>query len=94
MTGATYSYCDGPAPGEEEKTSFRSKVQNSDIWRLHQRAYKIYRAHTRKGTMSSACFEGWSREAEDLWNKALDRYPRASGETERERIVQALKEKL
>ena len=100
--GATYSYCDGPAPGEEGKTcrdvgataSFQSKVQNNDIWKLHQRAYKKYFARTRKGTMSKAGFEAWSREAEDLRNKALERYSQADGETEREQIVQKLKEKL
>ena len=100
--GATYSYCDGPAPGEEGKTcrdvgataSFQSKVQNNDIWKLHQRAYKKYFARTRKGTMSKADFEAWSREAEDLRNKALERYSQADGETEREQIVQKLKEKL
>ena len=100
--GATYSYCDGPAPGEEGKTcrdvgataSFQNKVQNNDIWKLHQRAYKKYFARTRKGTMSKADFEAWSREAEGLRNKALERYSQADGETEREQIVQKLKEKL
>ena len=74
--------------------SFQSKVQNNDIWKLHQRAYKKYFARTRKGTMSKADFEAWSREAEDLRNKALERYSQTDGETEREQIVQKLKEKL
>ena len=44
--------------------------------------------------MSKADFEAWSREAEDLRNKALERYSQTDGETEREQIVQKLKEKL
>ena len=43
--GATYAYCDGPAPGQEDKTcreigataSFQDKVRNNEIWKLHQR---------------------------------------------------------
>ena len=100
--GATYSYCDGPAPGEEGKTcrdvgattSFRNKVQNSDIWKLHQRAYKKYFARTKKGTMSRADFEAWSREAEDLRNEALERYSQTKVEKARDEIVQTLKEML
>lgn len=46
--GATYAYCTGPAPGQDGKTcrqigassSFRSKVENNDVWKIHQRAYK------------------------------------------------------
>ena len=55
---------------------------------------RLYFARTRKGTMSKADFEAWSREAEDLRNKALERYSQTDGETEREQIVQKLKEKL
>ena len=46
--GATYSYCNEPAPGQGGKTcreigaakSFKEKVDNNDIWKVHQRAYK------------------------------------------------------
>lgn len=100
--GAIYSYCDGPAPGEEEKTcrdvggttSFRNKVQNSDIWKLHQRAYKKYFARTKKGTMSKADFEEWSREAERLRDHTSKRYDNTSVLKEMEQIAQKLKEML
>ena len=43
--GATYAYCDGPAPGQEDKTcreigataSFQEKVRNNEIWKLHHK---------------------------------------------------------
>lgn len=46
--GATYSYCNEPALGQGGKTcreigaakSFKEKVDNNDIWKVHQRAYK------------------------------------------------------
>lgn len=49
----TYAYCGEPAPGQDGKTcreigatsSFRSKVQNNDVWKAHQRAYKIFCPH-------------------------------------------------
>ena len=49
--GASYNYCDQPAPNSEEgKTcrevgstkSFRAKVLNNEVWGVHQRAYKKY----------------------------------------------------
>ena len=46
MLGATYSYCNEPAPDQPNKTyreigatsSFRSKVKNNAVWQVHQRA--------------------------------------------------------
>ena len=40
--------CNDPAPGQDGKTcreigaakSFKEKVDNNDIWKVHQRAYK------------------------------------------------------
>ena len=31
---------------------YKRQVQNNDVWKAHQRAYKKYFARTRKGTMS------------------------------------------
>ena len=100
--GATFAYCDGVAPGETERScreigaisNFREKVKNSEIWQLHQRAYKKYFARTRKGTMSRAEFEIWSREAEQLRDRALAEYDRERDAGKREAIVQRLKEQL
>ena len=100
--GATFAYCDGVAPGETERScreigaisNFREKVKNSEIWQLHQRAYKKYFARTRKGTMSRAEFEIWSREAEQLRDRALAEYDRERDMEQKEAIVQRLKEQL
>ena len=94
--GATYAYCTGPAPGQNGKTcreigassSFRSKVENNDIWKVHQRAYKKYFARIRSGLMTKGEFEVWSRQAADLRDAALERYARAENEEERQRIAQ------
>jgi hypothetical protein len=100
--GATYSYCDGPAPGQEGKTcreigataSFQDKVRNNEIWKIHQRAYKKYFARTRKGTMSRTEFDLWAREAEQLRDQALAAYEgTAAGKTKAE-IADRLKQKL
>ena len=100
--GATFAYCDGVAPGETERScreigaisNFREKVKNSEIWQLHQRAYKKYFARTRKGTMSRAEFEIWSREAEQLRDRALAEYDRERDMEQKEAIVQRLKKQL
>ena len=100
--GATFAYCDGIAPEEAERTcreigaisNFREKVKNSEIWQLHQRAYKKYFARTRKGTMSRAEFETWSREAEQLRDRALEEYDRERDAEKKDTIVQRLKEEL
>ena len=100
--GATFAYCAGPAPEDPSKTcreigatsSFRSKVQNNDVWKAHQRAYKKYFARTRKGTMSKGVFEVWSRKMETLRDDALKEYGRAKSEEERQRIVDEVTQKL
>ena len=102
MPGMTYAYCGEPAPGQDGKTcreigatsSFRSKVQNNDVWKAHQRAYKKYFARTRKGTMSKGVFEVWSRKMETLRDDALMEYDRAKSEEERQRIVDEVTQKL
>lgn len=100
--GLTYSYCDGPAPGEQGKTcrdigsvtSFKDKVRNHDVWKVHQRAYKKYFARARKGTMSKADFETWGRESEELRDQALTEYERTESEEQRAAIVERLAEEL
>jgi len=82
--GMTYNYCSQVAPGETELTcrdigsraSFRDKVKNNEIWKIHQRAYKKYFARTKKGTMTKTEFEVWVREAEQLRDNALQEYKR------------------
>ena len=100
--GATFAYCAGPAPEDPGKTcreigassSFRSKAENNDVWKVHQRAYKKYFARTRKGTMSKGVFEVWSRKMETLRDDALMEYDRAKSEEERQRIVDEVTQKL
>ena len=100
--GMTYAYCGEPAPGQDGKTcreigatsSFRSKVQNNDVWKAHQRAYKKYFARTRKGTMSKGVFEVWSRKMEALRDAALKEYDRAQSDEERQCIVDEVTQKL
>ena len=100
--GVTYTYCERPAPGEPEKTcrdigakqSYKAKIREHPIWLVHSRAYKRYFARVRKGTMTRAEFEAWSREAETLREEYLRPYNRASGEKERNRIVAELEERL
>lgn len=100
--GATYAYCDGPAPGQEDKTcreigataSFQEKVRNNEIWKLHQRAYKKYFARTRKGTMSKPEFEKWARDAERLRDRALKSYEISRTLEEKNRILDKLKADL
>ena len=100
--GATYAYCTDPAPGQDGKTcreigassSFRSKVENNDVRKVHQRAYKKYFARIRSGLMTKSEFEVWSRQAADLRDAALERYARAKNEEERQCIAQEVAEAL
>ena len=100
--GATLAYCTGAAPGQDGKTcreigassSFRSKVENNDVWKVHQRAYKKYFARIRSGLMTKGEFEVWSRQAADLRDAALERYAQAKSEDERQRIAQEVAEAL
>lgn len=100
--GASYSYCTNIAPGEERltcreigaKSSFREKVRNNEVWRVHQRAYKKYFSRVRKGRMSKAEFERWGRMAESLRDEALGRYAEAGTEEEKAKVAEELRERL
>lgn len=101
--GASYNYCDQPAPNSEEgKTcrevgstkSFRAKVLNNEIWAIHQRAYKKYFARTKKGTMTKPNFLVWETESERLRDEALSEYDRAKTEDEKAAIAERLREEL
>jgi len=101
--GASYNYCDQPAPNSEEgKTcrevgstkSFRAKVLNHPVWAVHQRAYKKYFARTKKGTMTKAEFLVWEEESERLREEALRDYERARTPEGQSAIVEKLAEAL
>lgn len=101
--GASYNYCDRPAPNSEEgKTcrevgstkSFRAKVLNNEVWAVHQRAYKKYFARRKKGTMSKQDFLAWEAESERLRDEALPKYARARTKAEKDTIVKQLQEEL
>lgn len=103
MPGASYSYCDRPAPNSGEgKTcrevgatkSFRAKVLNNEIWAIHQRAYKKYFARTKKGSMTKPDFLTWETQSEQLRDKALAEYDRARTEEEKAAIAERLREDL
>ena len=99
--GVSYSYCNNIAPGETKKTcrdvgalsSFREKVQENEIWQIHQRAYKKYYARVLKKKMTKPEFEEWAKTAEQIRDAALPRYGRAS-EAERSRIVEEVRREL
>ena len=101
--GASYNYCDQPAPNSGEgKTcrevgatkSFRAKVLNNEIWAIHQRAYKKYFARTKKGSMTKPDFLTWETESERLRDEALSKYERAKTEEEKDAIAKRLREEL
>ncbi len=101
--GASYNYCDQPAPNSEDgKTcrevgstkSFRAKVLNHPVWAIHQRAYKKYFARTKKGTMSKADFLAWEMESERLRDEVLTEYDRVRTEEDKAAIVERLQEEL
>lgn len=84
--GASYNYCNQPAPNSEEgkicrevgsSKNFREKVLNNEIWAIHQRAYKKYFARTKKGTMTKSDFLAWETESERLREEALSEYGRS-----------------
>ena len=98
--GASYNYCDRPAPNSGEgKTcrevgatkSFRAKVLNNEIWAIHQRAYKKYFARTKKGTMTRPDFLAWETQSERLRDEALSAYERAKTQDERAAIAERLR---
>lgn len=100
--GATYSYCNEPAPGQGGKIcreigaakSFKEKVDNNDIWKIHQRVYKKYFARVSKGKMSRPDFEVWAREAERMCDEALAEDEMARDKAAHEQIVHRLPEEL
>ena len=69
-------------------------MENNNVWKVHQRAYKKYFARNRSGLMTKSAFEVWSRQAADLRDAALKRYARAENEEERQRIAQEVAETL
>ena len=99
--GVSYSYCNNIAPGETERTcrdvgalaSFREKVQENEIWQIHQRAYKKYYARVLKKKMTKPEFEQWARTAEQIRDAALPRYNRAHGEA-RSQIAEEVRREL
>ena len=99
--GVSYSYCANIAPGETERTcrevgalaSFREKVQENEIWQIHQRAYKKYYARVLKKKMTKPEFEQWARSAEQIRDAALPRYNRANGEA-RTQIAEEVRREL
>ena len=72
--GMSFAYCDQIAPGETEKTcrdtgavaSFQEKVRSSEVWQIHQRAYKKYDTRVLKKNMTKDDFLLWARDAEKL----------------------------
>ena len=103
MPGASYNYCDQPAPNSGEgKTcrevgatkSFRAKVLNNEIWAIHQRAYKKYFARTKKGAMTKVDFLVWETESERLRDEALSAYERAKTQDEKATIAERLRGEL
>ena len=101
--GASYNYCDQPAPNSGEgKTcrevgsakSFRAKVLNNDIWAIHQRAYKKYFARTKKSAMTRPDFLAWETQSERLRDEALAEYDRARTQDEKAAIAERLRGEL
>ena len=97
--GMTYNYCGELVPGEAKLTcrdigaavSFKAKVQNNEIWQIHQRAYKKYYARIKKGNMSKAEFERWARNAEELRDEALQQYEFLHTEDERKEFIESFR---
>lgn len=85
--GFAYEYCKNLAPDTADKTcreigalkSFRNKVQDNEVWKIHQRAYKKYYARVMKKKMSQAEFNEWAKEAEKLRDEMLHIYERNLG---------------
>ncbi len=84
--GFHYAYCDGVF--EDGQTcrevgsakSFKTKTDNNDVWKLHQRAYKKYYARVLKKTMSKPDFNEWASFAERLRDETLPAYLKAMAE--------------
>ena len=74
--------------------SFKEKIDNNDIWKVHQRAYKKYFARVSKGKMSKPDFEVWAREAERMRDEALAENEMARDKAAHEQIVRRVTEEL
>lgn len=74
--------------------SFKEEVDNNDIWKVHQRAYKKYFARVSKGKMSKPDFEVWAREAERMRDEALAEDEMARDKAAHEQIVRRVTEEL
>ena len=70
------------------------KVDNNDIWKVHQRAYKKYFARVSKGKMSKPDFEVWVREAARMRDEALAEDEMARDKAAHEQIVRMVTEEL
>ena len=103
--GATFSYCNEPAPGMDGKTcrevgaatNFREKVRNNVIWQIYLRAYKKYFARIKKTGdkgMTQKQFERWATMAERLRDEALVKYANAKAEEEKARIAEEFKKAI
>lgn len=96
--GATYVYCDGPAPGQAGKTcrevgslyAFQNKVRSNEVWKVYQRAYKKYFARMRKGAMSKTDFEAWTKQAEVKRDRVLEAYNQCLSEEVRKSLAEEL----
>ena len=77
--GWYYTYCDNPLADEPDKTCrdvgskhrYADKCKNDPIWQTYNRAYKAHYARYMKKKMTVAEFEGWSRFASEIRDKAL-----------------------
>ncbi len=47
-------------------TSFQEKDRSSEVWQIHQRAYKKHDARVLKKNMTKDDFLLWARDAEKL----------------------------
>lgn len=100
--GMTYNYCGEIAPGETNLTcrdigasaNFKAKVQNNEIWQIHQRAYKKYYARIKKGNMSNAEFERWARNSEKLRDEALSQYELLHTGDARKEFIEAFRKEM
>jgi hypothetical protein len=68
--GFFYEYCEG-CRSEGPLESFRLKVRDNEVWKLHQRAYKKYYARLLKGRLTREDFDAWALRAAALRDKLL-----------------------
>ena len=86
--GLDFSYCANPSPQDPTKicrdigsrSSFREKVQNNEIWTIHQRAYRKYYARLMKKQMTRQEFFTWAEAASNLRDGLIPKYDAADPE--------------